>query len=145
MLSQPPSPPSLPIRDWRSAENFAAWHLVHSLGYLDAVVTGGGADGGLDVVANNAVGQVKHHSKPVGRPDLQRLRGASFPSRVPYFFALSGFTVGALSYARVSNMPLFTYSVQGDLQPVNDAARDALAAAGERSIAIAQTDRKSVV
>ena len=91
-------------------------HMVHSLGHLDAVMTASGADEGLDVVANDAVGQVKHHAKPVGRPDLQKLLGASFPNRVPYFFALSGFTVGALDFARVSTMPLFMYSIQGNLQ-----------------------------
>lgn len=107
--------------------------MVHALGFTDATLTALGTDGGLDILAEDAAGQVKHYAQTVGRPDLQRLRGACLPDRTPVFYALSGYTTGARSFAETVDQPLFTYTVQGTCHPVNAAARELVETAGTRS------------
>ncbi|WP_405859944.1 restriction endonuclease [Streptomyces sp. NBC_00090] len=53
------------IRTWQDAELAAVDHM-HGLGFTDAQMTGAGADGGIDVIARDAIAQVKHYSQPVG-------------------------------------------------------------------------------
>lgn len=75
----------------------AAWMRQH--GFPDAKVTPPGADAGIDVRATGAVAQVKAWNHKVGRPELQRLKGASSPGQKLFFFAKSGFTTHAEQYA----------------------------------------------
>lgn len=111
------------IGTWREAEAAAAQFMRQYLGFADAWPTGRGSDGGVDVHAHGAVAQVKHHSKPVGRPDLQRLVGARPGGACAVFFSLSGFTATARTYAHVTEMALFQYSAQGNYFPASDRAR----------------------
>lgn len=57
---------------WQEAESTAC-QWMRKNGYPDARLTQPGADGGIDVASSKAVAQVKHHSKPVDRPDVQQL------------------------------------------------------------------------
>src|SRR4051794_7925678 len=59
---------------WQEAEAIAFdWMRKH--GYRDAALTKAGADGGIDVISKKAIAQVKHHLKPVGIAEIQRLSG----------------------------------------------------------------------
>lgn len=91
------------------------------LGYTDVEVTPPGSDEGLDVVSREAVAQVKHRRSAVGRPDVQRLLGAS-GGRHCVFFALTGYTREAIKYADGSGISLLTYSSDGDVMAANEVA-----------------------
>lgn len=99
----------------------AAW--MRYWGWIDAQETGPGTDEGKDVVASDAVAQVKAHMNPIGRPDLQNLYGvASAEGNEGLFFALMGYTKQALDWADQVNLPLFRFDRQGIPEPVNQAA-----------------------
>ena len=99
----------------------AGAHVTH-LGFVGATVTPGGGDAGLDVVAQGAAAQVKHHEGPTGRPDIQRLYGAGqgFPNRI--FYAAS-YTVAAIGEADRLGIALFQFTPEGLVVAINDAAR----------------------
>lgn len=78
-----------PVLSWQAAENMAAAHM-RAYGFSDARTTPGGSDGGIDVVSRWGVAQVKYFSNPVGRPDVQKLRGAAHGRDRVLFYALSG-------------------------------------------------------
>lgn len=118
------------VADWRDAEELACWHMVHALGISDARVTAQGVDGGLDVTSERAVAQVKHHGGAVGAPDVQQLRGAAHGVPHALFYSLSGFTPAARVAADGSYVALFTYTVYGDVSPLNRHADDIAGAAG---------------
>ncbi|WP_109527720.1 restriction endonuclease [Nocardia aurea] len=108
------------IRTPAQAEQNAA-RKMRELGFFDAVATTGGADGGIDVRASNAVAQVKWRGGVTGRPELQRLfgaRGADFSSKL-LFFSATGYSQQAHEYAMSSGIALFTYEPTGDLRPEN--------------------------
>lgn len=111
------------IGTWREAESAAAYFMRKHLGFADAWTTGRGSDGGVDVHAYGAVAQVKHHTKPVGRPDVQRLVGARTRGAWAVFFSLSGYTATARSYAHLAEVALFQYTAQGQYFPVSVRAR----------------------
>lgn len=113
----PPASDAL-IRDWRSAEHACtAWMTRH--GWPDATVTPPGADGGIDVTARNAAAQVKRQQKSVGRPALQRLRGAApDPNTRLLFFTSSGYSPAAIEFARTHHMGLYTYTPTGTFHTV---------------------------
>ena len=94
-------------------------------GYSDARTTKTGSDEGIDVVARGAVAQVKHYGKRVGRPDVQKLVGASRGAQM-FFFAQSGFSRHAVDYALEHNVALFEYDLDGNARPLNRRARDAM-------------------
>jgi hypothetical protein len=95
-------------------------------GYSDASVTPGGPDSGIDVVASDALAQVKYETAHVGRPALQRLVGARDEGdpRPLLFFSASGYSSAAVDYADKRRIALFTYAVDGRMSPVNAPARD---------------------
>ena len=64
------------IRDWRDAETAAA-RWLRKAGCRRVSLTGGSADGGIDVVTAEWAVQVKHTTKRVGRPAVQQLVGAA--------------------------------------------------------------------
>lgn len=131
-------------RDWRQAEQLAAWHL-RQLGYIDARLTGEGADSGVDVLAVGVVAQVKHQSQAVGQPPLRDLFGAAQAAGAkPFFYSLAGYTVKALEWATAINMPLFTYTVDGQVLAHNSAAHALLprsASPGEARLGIFEQAR----
>ena len=105
---------------WQRAEELGA-EWMRALGFVDAAVTRSVGDGGIDVVASNAVAQVKMHSQSVGRPDVQRLRGAAYTVEFAVFFSFSGYTTGAVAYADSNKVALFDV-VHGEPQPYNQIA-----------------------
>jgi hypothetical protein len=114
--------PGWQIRTWQDAEHLAAAWL-QSWGYTDARVTGGGADGGVDVRAAHAVAQVKFQAAQVGRPALQRLVGAAGRSgRQLVFFTGTGYSQQAIAYANEYCIALYAYSLDGAVTAVNSIA-----------------------
>jgi hypothetical protein len=111
------------ITTWREAEELAARHMV-SIGFSDAVVTGGGTDGGVDVVADGGVAQVKFHAMPVGAPDVQRLKGAALDVPAVLFYSAAGYTPGARTYADTAKVALFIIGPWSAISAVNTIAED---------------------
>jgi hypothetical protein len=109
------------VADWRDAEELAQWHM-RGLGFADARLTSPGADGGVDVEAAEAIGQVKHYAGAVGAPEIQQARGAAHGTAHALFYALAGYTSAALAFAADAAVGLFTYNVYGDIEPANDHA-----------------------
>jgi hypothetical protein len=99
------------IRTAADAEEAAAEYM-RGIGFHDARRTPTGPDGGIDVLASEAVAQVKTHMRPTGRPDLQRLHGAANGRRTT-FFSLAGYTEQAVAWAELVDMALFRFDLQG--------------------------------
>ncbi|MEH3033742.1 MAG: restriction endonuclease [Aeromicrobium erythreum] len=97
---------------WQYAEVLAA-QTMRMWGYLDARVTRGGADGGIDVRSARAVAQVKHLSRAAGRPDVQRLFGAAPGGVDLFFFSYNGFSAQAIEYSNGRNIRLIEYDLTG--------------------------------
>lgn len=108
------------VSSWGMAEQLGAQH-VRELGFTGAQVTGAGADQGLDVVAFDAVAQVKYTSRPVGAPEIQRLRGAARGRENLIFYSISGYTAAAVREAY--DVALFVYDEQCNVTPINDVAQ----------------------
>ena len=114
------------IRHPSDAERAAAVWMRY-WGWVDAQETGAGTDAGKDVVAKDAIAQVKAHMSPIGRPDLQNLYGvAAAEDKLGLFFSLMGYTTQALDWAEQVDLPLFRFDLQGVPEPVNRAALSAL-------------------
>jgi hypothetical protein len=98
-------------------------------GFDDAARTPTGPDGGIDVMSSRAIGQVKAHYKPIGRPDLQRLCGeAVAQQKLALFFSLDAYTAEALDWGTKVGMALFRFDMQGEPEPVNEAGRQIVGA-----------------
>jgi hypothetical protein len=94
---------------WQDAEHLAAAAL-RQFGFVDANVTGAGADRGLDGVGGGVAAQVKYTGATVGRPLIQQLVGAA-GGRQTALFARSGFTQHAVEEADRHGMALFTLAL----------------------------------
>lgn len=119
-------PPSLPaprlVRTFREAEQYAAEVMEH-LGFTNVVLSGRGADGGIDVRCAEAVVQVKMEALAVGRPVIQAIFGiASMENRHAAVFSLSGYTKQAVEWADKAGVALLAFAFDGSLEPANDAA-----------------------
>jgi hypothetical protein len=110
----------------------AAADWMRFLGFTDATVTPRGVDGGVDVLSELAIGQVKAHMNPIGAPEIQQLRGVVHDGRLPIFFSLAGYTRQALDFAEASKVALFRFSgYDGMVEPVNAQAMQLLSEAPE--------------
>lgn len=109
------------IRTWQDAELAAADHM-RSIGFTDARVTGAGADGGIDVVARDAVAQVKHYSQPIGVGPIRELRGVADSHHHLLFYASGGYTASARQFADEREVALFSLPELGHITPLNPAA-----------------------
>jgi len=115
------------IRTWRDAELVAADWMKY-WGYTNVAATAVGADGGIDVVSNEAVAQVKAETSPTGRPKVQQHHGVAVSKgKTAIFFALGGFTPAARTYADENAILLFKFDLQGEPEPVNTAAHALMA------------------
>lgn len=110
------------LTDWQSAELAAVAHM-QSLGFIDAQKTQAGADGGIDVESSDAAAQVKFYANPVGRPDVQRLRGAAHEYRVSVFYSTGGYTKEAVQYADSAGVALFLMDTVGSATAHSQFAR----------------------
>lgn len=118
------------VGSWQEAEALAAWHM-RQLGFGDAALTVGGADGGLDVTATGAAAQVKLYAKgPIGGPVVQQLRGAATGLDWALFYSSSGYTRSAIEFADSADVALFTFDLSARVQAVNGAARHLVERAG---------------
>jgi hypothetical protein len=125
-----PHPPLRLIRTAREAEEVAAEWMCW-LGFSNAVPTHVGRDEGIDVVAANAVAQVKMEGVPTGRPVIQGLFGVAAGERKQgLFFSLAGYTVGAVEWAERVGLALFTFDYQGQPVPFSSAAQLLFASGG---------------
>ncbi|WP_051835599.1 restriction endonuclease [Streptomyces sp. NRRL S-481] len=109
------------IRTWQDAE-FAAVDHMRGLGFTDAEVTDVGADGGIDVIARDAVAQVKHHSQPIGVGPVRELRGVADAHQHLLFYASGGYTAAARQFADSRGIALFSLQELGHITPLNEAA-----------------------
>lgn len=119
-----------PVYDWRQAEQFAA-EVLRSCGFGGARITQGGADGGVDVRGPGVLAQVKHLNGAVGRPDVQKLRGARGDGGESlHFFSLSGYTAQAIAEAERLHVALWRYDTSGRVVPLNKLARNSVPEGG---------------
>jgi hypothetical protein len=117
-----PRPKPVLSRTWRDAELVAAEWMKY-WGYTNVAATAVGTDGGIDVVSNEAVAQVKAETSATGRPKVQQHHGVAVSEgKTAIFFALGGFTPAARRYAEENNILLFRFDLQGEPEPVNTAA-----------------------
>ncbi|MGZ0177864.1 MAG: restriction endonuclease [Acidimicrobiales bacterium] len=111
------------IRDWRDAETAAA-RWLRKAGCRRVSLTGGSADGGIDVITAEWAVQVKHTTKRVGRPAVQQLVGAALTlNRFPALFSTSGFSAPACAYASDHDVALFELDLDGRAHGINRPAR----------------------
>jgi hypothetical protein len=99
----------------RQAEEYAA-EIMESFGFSNVRVTPPGADGGIDVTANEAVAQVKMEGVPTARPVLQAIYGnASHLGNKALVFSLAGFTRQSVEWADTAGVALFEFSFDGSI------------------------------
>lgn len=115
--------------------NAAEW--MRYWGYRDAFARPGGPDGGADVRATGALGQVKYQAAQVGRPELQRLvgaRGRAIETQL-LFFTGSDYASTAVAYANEMDIALFHFSLDGSMTALNAPAHQlSLRAAGHERV-----------
>ncbi len=76
----------------------AAW--LRTLGATNVEVTEASKDGGVDIVSDQVLAQVKMHSKPVGVKPLREIIGATVGLQADTaLFSASGFTRDAIDFA----------------------------------------------
>ncbi|MEV4680450.1 restriction endonuclease [Streptomyces kurssanovii] len=109
------------IRTWQDAELAAVDHM-RGLGFTDAQVTAAGADGGIDVIARDAVAQVKHYSQPIGVGPVRELRGVADAHQHLLFYASGGYTAAARQFAEDRGIALFSLQEIGHITALNEAA-----------------------
>lgn len=107
--------------DWHAAELAAVEHM-RALGFVDAQPTASGADGGIDAQSSEAAAQVKFHANPIGRPEIQRLRGAAHEYRLSLFYSTGGYTNEAVAYANEAGVSLFVMDAYGRCEPASNFA-----------------------
>ncbi|MGG7570901.1 restriction endonuclease [Streptomyces sirii] len=95
---------------------------MHALGFTDAQVTGAGADGGVDVIARDAIAQVKYYSQPIGVGPVRELRGVADSHHHLLFYASGGYTASARQFADEKEVALFSIQELGHITPLNAAA-----------------------
>lgn len=123
-LDNPPAP--MTVCTFQQAERLAAQWLSF-LGAAGCRVSQATRDGGMDVIADHFVAEVKHHQVPVTPVAVRALSGvATGVGKIPVFFSLSGYTSAAVEFAESPNigMALFQYDyVHAKLHPRSKAAR----------------------
>lgn len=86
---------------------------------------------------------MKVHSKPVGRPDVQRFVGASIGQyENKLFFSSMGYTAGAFEYATKQNVALFTIAPNGTVAGVNGTALRLYQASGVHAAQLRSEEAK---
>ena len=118
---RPPAPVAQPFGvSHQGAEALCAAWMRH-LGALDAQETRASADGGIDILSNRYIAQVKNYSGSVGAPEVQQLAGiASVDKRIALFFTSGTYTFEAISFANRAGIPLLVYLAEkGSLKATN--------------------------
>lgn len=128
---EPPRPRL--IKDFTQAEVYAA-EFMRYLGFEDATPTPVGVDGGVDVVAAEAIAQVKMEGIPTGRPVIQAIFGvSSLAQQRALVFSLAGYTTQAIEWAEAARVACFEFALDGSILAVSESARELLPSwTGER-------------
>jgi HJR/Mrr/RecB family endonuclease len=98
---------------------------MRHLGATDAKKTRTSADGGIDVISEKYVAQVKNFSGTVPVESVRELVGVGLVhERIPLFFTSGTYPTGAIEFANKGGVALFVYSAEnGTLRPVNAKAK----------------------
>lgn len=122
-----PRPAPRLIRYWRDAEACAAeWMEWFGLGA--ARLTGGSADGGVDVECERAVGQVKDYGSPLAVGPIREIFAvATLAGKLPVIFARAGYTGDAVAWGESAGVAMFTFDLQGTPEPVSTVAHELMA------------------
>jgi HJR/Mrr/RecB family endonuclease len=101
----------------------AGW--VEYLGGKNVRVTQQSADGGIDIISDNEVAQVKLHGSPVAVQPIRELFGVSQSlSKTPLFFTSTGYTQAAITFAEANDIFLFIADpVKEDLRGVTEMSK----------------------
>ena len=103
------------IVTWRDAENACARYLREA-GSGGAQVTPAGADGGIDVIGEHVIAQVKFVTAKVGSTTVQQFAGATIrhPTQTrKVFFSSAGFTDPAIRLAKSAGIELVVFRDSG--------------------------------
>lgn len=86
------------------------------LGYSDSTLTSNGADGGIDVIAQDGVAQVKQYASQVSSPEVQKFAGAGmiYPNKDKLFFASTRFSSNAVDFANLPSVKIALFQVITD-------------------------------
>ena len=96
----------------RGAEELVAQWMRY-LGERAAAVTQYQGDGGVDVIGESFVAQVKHFAGKVGVAPIREIAGAAMiDGRGALFFTSIGYSIGAIEFANKSGVALFVYSAE---------------------------------
>ena len=115
LIEKPVLPPPRLIKTARAAEEYAA-QVMQALRFTRVHVTPVGPDGGVDVMADQGIAQVKMEGIATGRPAIQQLHGvASRMGVVALFFSLAGYTEQALAWAESVDMVCFEFEFDGSI------------------------------
>lgn len=101
----------------------AGW--VEYLGGKNVRVTQQSSDGGIDIISENEVAQVKLHGSPVSVQPIRELFGvAQSLSKTPLFFTSTGYTQAAITFAEANDIFLFIADpVKEDLRGVTEISK----------------------
>lgn len=113
-------PKAIQINSWQRAEiNALAW--TRHMGFSDARLTRGGADGGVDISGSKAIAQVKNEGSATGVQAVRQLSGTGRETGAEYvlFFTAHSYTREALRHAEIVGMALFTYDLYGTISAAN--------------------------
>lgn len=131
-LSARRCPEPVLLRSWQDAEHHAAAWMRY-LGYTDAAVTPPGPDGGLDVVAERAIAQVKAEGHLTGAQVVRQLAGLTVGGthrrKDIVFFSTFGYSRDAVATAEEIGVALFRFADRGEAVPESSAAKRLLEAA----------------
>lgn len=110
----------------RGAEHLVADWMRH-IGILDANVTPEKADGGIDVVSETHLAQVKHYAGKVSVIEVRELYGvAAARGKQALFFTSTGYTAEATQFAALTEVPLFVYDAEQGLLKGSNALATAM-------------------
>ena len=111
------------IRNWSDAEQSAAeWMEWFGLGA--ARLTGGSADGGVDIECESAVGQVKDYGSALAAGPIREIYAiAAVAGKAAVIFARSGYTADAVRWGNEAGVAMFVFDLQGTPEPVNGPAK----------------------
>lgn len=107
------------VKSHRQAEEYAA-DVMKAFGHANVCVTAPGADGGIDVITDSAVVQVKMESVRTARPVIQAIYGvAALEGRRAVCFSLAGYTRDALAWATRAGVACFEFAFDGSITSLN--------------------------
>ena len=112
---------------FKQAESDCAdWLRTH--GEPSARLTKEGADGGVDIVSNRFVCQVKNYKGSVGEPAIRDLYGVSVAEgKTPLFFTTGTYTKSAIEFADRVEIALIIFDAQyKNVSPASKTARTLL-------------------